>query len=392
MKVHLEGFGIQETAAIQCLLYPYEVELTKEQHGSDLVICKEPLSDDCSKPQIRTSELFGWNGNYVEPKSYGNGVVGLPFDLIADCAMRVERVLNPNIALIYKIFTRMPFQYKIAPSSIRSRFLRTLQIDSDLSRHLTIEVARKILIHAVELLGFHLRRKNPASLLITHDVDTPKGLSHALSLKKVETKLDMKSTWFLVSNEYDIPPSLAKELGSNSTIGSHDVRHDGKLIHIRRHDELIKRLRMSRLTLGSLFERDVDCFRSPLMQFSERLVSALGLAGYRSDFSLPCWEPVHPASMSGFGAESVHPLEFGGVVETPLTLFQDHQVLNVMGLSTREAVKFWVKQAKLIRQYDGDLVLLIHPDYSFSQDLGEYGKLITSLSELMKTDIPAEIS
>ena len=85
--------------------------------------------------------------------------------------------------------------------------------------------------------------------------------------------------------------------------------------------------------------------------------------------------------MSGVGVESVQKFEIDGVVETPLTLFQDHQLLNVLRMNTSEAIKLWVELAKLIHSLDGDIVLLIHPDYTFSRDLPRYRKLLGSLLE-----------
>jgi hypothetical protein len=85
--------------------------------------------------------------------------------------------------------------------------------------------------------------------------------------------------------------------------------------------------------------------------------------------------------MGGFGVEMAQGFQVGGVIETPLTLFQDHQVLNVLGMNIREVIKLWLDQAHVLRLLDGDLVLLIHPDYSFSRDLQSYRRLLVSLSD-----------
>jgi len=55
-----------------------------------------------------------------------------------------------------------------------------------------------------------------------------------------------------------------------------------------------------------------------------------------------------------------------------------------MGLSIDETIKLWLEQARLIRSLDGDLVLLIHPDYSFSQNLEKYRELLSKLLELQR--------
>jgi len=380
-KVGLNGFAEKEAAALGYLLYPYDVELSGGADGSDLIICRDSFLNS-SRPLIRVPTRSDWQDDCQELRCYGNGIVDLPFDLVSACSNKFESVLNPKVSFVYKFSTRLPFQYNIVPSSIRDHLLRIHEFDCNLSCHVANEVARKILIEAVNLLGFRLQRKNPPSLLITHDVESENGLQRALSLKAVEDDLNIQSTWFLPSNEYPIPTDIARDLADGSTIGSHDVKHDGKLTHIRRHEELVQRGRESRSKLEDIFEKEVKCFRSPMLQFSGRIIAALGEAGYRFDFSVPCWEPLHPVTMSGFGVELVQAFEIDGVTEIPLTLFQDHQVLNILGMSTDEAIRFWVDQAELVRSLDGNVVLLIHPDYSFSRDLQGYRRLLTSLLEL----------
>jgi hypothetical protein len=91
--------------------------------------------------------------------------------------------------------------------------------------------------------------------------------------------------------------------------------------------------------------------------------------------------------MSGFGIESIQPFQIDGILEFPLTLFQDHQLLNVMRMSTSEAVKFLLRQARMIHMLHGDIVLSVHPDYAFSRDLSEYRRLLSSLIELQREEV-----
>lgn len=382
-KVGVSGFSNDEFTALGYLLYPYDVELTLEAHDADLVIGRG-RSPNSAKPLIRMTNHHDWQGDYQEPISDENGVVELSFDLISTCLRIFQGVMNPRLAATYKLSTRMPFRYNLAPSWVRSCLLKMHRIDSNLSRHIANEVSRKILVRAFDLLGFWLRRRNPPSLVISHDIESEKGLQRALSFKSVENDLGIKSTWFLPSDQYPVSKSIARDLADGSTIGSHDVKHDGRLIYIREREKVIQRLKESRLKLEGIFEKKVEAFRSPLLQSGHKIVNALAEAGYRFDFSLPCWEPIHPLTMGGFGVESLQPFRIDGVTEIPLTLFQDHQVFNVMGMSTHEAIRFWVDQAKLIRNFEGDMVLLVHPEYSFSRDLQGYRELLRSLMEVQR--------
>ena len=144
----------------------------------------------------------------------------------------------------------------------------------------------------------------------------------------------------------------------------------------------MKRLVQSRLRLEDIFEVGIQCFRAPLLQSSHQILSGLSKACYRYDFSLPCWEPAYPLTGTGFGIESLQEFEVDGIVRVPLTLLQDHQLLNVLRLSVNDCIKLWVEQAKLISSFEGDLVLLVHPDYSFSREPSKYEDLLLSLLEI----------
>ena len=239
---------------------------------------------------------------------------------------------------------------------------------------------------AISQFGFASNNHRPR-LIVTHDIDTSKGLERALSFKTVEERLGVKSIWFIPSSEYKIDHQIARDLGSDAPIGSHDVKHDGKLIGISKKEELVSRLAESRHQLEEIFEKEVDSFRSPLLQFNDRILRALVEAGYTKDFSLPCWEPVNPSVMGGFGIECANPLAFDSLIETPLTLFQDHQMLYVQELSTSEAIKLWLEQAEFLASVGGDIVLLTHPEYAFSEDLPAYGGLLEELGRIVQRHV-----
>jgi peptidoglycan/xylan/chitin deacetylase (PgdA/CDA1 family) len=382
LRVCVVGFDVPEVQTIRNLLYPFRIEYVLDTEHSDVTISRglsQPKNIDWKKliliPAVDSNKLT---------ENENNGIAVLPFDIVSASLEKFESVMNPKISMTYKLSTKLPFDYNIVPSSIRSQLLKTQHqsIDSDLLHHLSMEVSRRKLVESFADLGLILQRKSAPSIIVTHDIDSEKGLERASSLKEIEDDFGINSTWFVVSDEYPIPSQTAKYLAEGSEIGSHDVKHDGRLIHIKKQEDLVKRLRSSRETLEQSFGKQVSSFRAPLLQFNSRIISALEKSGYKDDFSLPCWEPVHPSTMQGFGVESASQFELNGVVEHPLTLFQDHQVLKVLGISTSKAIRFWMEQLGVIRAFDGDVVLLIHPDYSFAEDLESYKKLIEWISFL----------
>ena len=346
------------------LLYPYDVQLYRESEGKfDATI------DHSDKARFRITH----DKDESEAISYEH---------FRECSKRMRRVMEPRVTAAYRLATSLPFQYTRVPQAIRNRFLKKRIVDFDLSGHLSLEKMRVSIVQELGKVGVPLQRRHERQILITHDIDTERGLRNALSLKAVEEKLNLRSTWFLPSQEYRIPKKVARDLGSNSRIGSHDVKHDGRIICASNQEQLIERLTTSRLQLEGIFETEVDCFRSPLLQFNRKIVTALAKSGYRGDFSLPTWEPSSPYAADGFGAEIAQPFAINGVVETPLTLFQDHQVFYVLNMNPATAVKFWTVQARVIRSLCGDIVLNVHPDYLFSQHLEAYGELLMELANI----------
>lgn len=376
IRAHLQGFNEQERFAIGHTLDPYTVEMTEDDSECDLILTKEHV-ESASKPVLQ----FVSFPNKHNLARYGDLGSKVQLELLENIAEHLARVMDPKIALSYKISTQFPFQYNIVPSSIRAKILKSRKIDPILANHLSTELFRKALLDGLRLLGFSPRRKETPKLFITHDIDTEKGLKNSLKLKSIEDRLNVSSIWFLPSDEYPIQPSIVRDLANNSVVGSHDTKHDGNLNQIQERKVLVERLTKSRIALTSLTGKEVNCFRSPLLQFSRKLLSAESAAGYNFDFSLPTWEPVHPEVMSGFGLESAQMFQLDNIVEVPLTLFQDHQLLYVLGMEPSSAVDFWLEQVSLLKGFDADIVLLIHPDYSFSENIDEYRRLLVSLKE-----------
>jgi peptidoglycan/xylan/chitin deacetylase (PgdA/CDA1 family) len=388
LRILARGFTDHEAKVLQYLLFPFRAELTWDSENVfDLIITKgaECRDEDNAQIVVPPSVINRAEDDRYCSKSSENGITTLPCDILDACIRQFQSVLNPKISLKYTLSTKLPFSYNIFPSSIRSRLLKLNrqggEVNHDLSNHLLVENARKLLTQSFDMVGLPLERKAPASIYITHDVETERGLRSTASMKRIEEDLGLSSTWFIVSNEYRIKNEIIKDLADGSEIGSHDIRHDGRLIHVREFRTLVERLRTSRIHLEEKIGKPVKRFRSPLLQFSNLIINALEAAGYEEDFSLPCWEPVHPATMSSFGIEATQPIGFGNIVEHPLTLCQDHQLLNVLGLNTREANKLLIEQARIVNSFGGDIVLLVHPDYAYSQNLDDYRDLLTSLRQ-----------
>jgi len=177
-------------------------------------------------------------------------------------------------------------------------------------------------------------------------------------------------------------------MASAGEVGGHDTKHDGRLI-FESFENKVERVGRCKSRLESLCKKEVRGFRSPLLQHGRELLDALGKAGYMYDSSAPSWEPLSPTSLRPHGVGTVFPFFVSGVLEIPVSLPQDHQLIRVSGLSTSEAVDELFRVSQSIRGVGGACVLLVHPDYEFGQpeNREEYYRLL----EKFKSDPKCEI-
>jgi hypothetical protein len=220
-------------------------------------------------------------------------------------------------------------------------------------------------------------------------VETKLGLEEGAGrCADIESKLGVRSTWNIPSERYPLSSQLLISLASAGEVGAHDTKHDGRLI-FENFDNKVERVGRCKSRLESLCKKEVRGFRAPLLQHGRELLGALGKAGYMYDSSAPSWEPLSPTSLKPHGVGTVFPFFVSGVLEIPVSLPQDHQLIRVSGLTTSEAVEELFRVSRWVRGVGGACVLLVHPDYEFgqSENAEEYYRLL----EKFKSDPECEI-
>jgi hypothetical protein len=177
-------------------------------------------------------------------------------------------------------------------------------------------------------------------------------------------------------------------LAAAGEVGGHDTKHDGRLI-FESLENMVERVGRCKARLESLTTKEVRGFRSPLLQHGRELLDALGQAGYQYDSSVPSRERLSPTSLKPHGVGTVFPFFVSEMLEIPVSLPQDHQLIRVSGLSVSEAVQELFRVSKRIRGVGGACILLVHPDYEFGQpeNTEEYHCLL----EKFKSDPECEI-
>ena len=315
----------------------------------------------------------------------------LSVDLVSDYRRLLYGGLEDPPSLRFRLATKLPLSYNTIPSFIRSRSFRsTTTANEPMEEKLgPVECLRTIFLSSLVVssgpvlrLGFWKRGISHV-LTVSHDVETRRGLDVGWpNLARIERAEGIRATWNVPSNRYPLSASDFNHMAPDGEIGGHDTRHDGRLILLGLEDK-VRRLRLCKSRLEQLSMGEVRGFRSPLLQHGRELIQALAEAGFRFDSSAPSWEPLSPTSLHSHGVGTVFPFKIDGVVEIPVSLPQDHQLVRVAGMTPGEAAGRLLALSNWVAGIGGVCVLLVHPDYEFAQPkyLQEYQKLLHSLTQ-----------
>ena len=314
-------------------------------------------------------------------------LIFLTLDIIKEYNKILDETLNAKSSTLYNLFTGLPVPYTLAPKRLRDLFMREHRVQENLTLcdKLPLDALRFILVRAIEKLSRkELHRKTwngkKYACLMTHDVDTRKGLQNAKQLRKLEEKYDVPSAWYIPLKHYKLNLETIRELANYGEIGAHDTKHDGTLIQVPEH-RLIERVIEAKQTLEKISGQPVKGFRAPILQHNTKIIRALKKAGYAYDTSIPAWEPKHPYTMKPHGIATTYPLTLYGLTEIPVTLVQDHQLLYVLGLTPEEAVRKWLDMISVIKNLGGLCTFLIHPDCKLADlKLNIYEELVNTIT------------
>ena len=207
-------------------------------------------------------------------------------------------------------------------------------------------------------------------VVLTHDVESPEGLSRMRYMADLEEEQGFRSAWNLPLAQYPIDWKMVEDLRSRGfEFGAHGLSHDGRLFRSRKDFDSLAPV-VERIAL----EHDLRGFRSP-----STLRNAEWIATMRFDFdsSFSDTDPYEPQSG---GTCSVFPFFLSDMIELPYTLPQDHTLLHIL---KRDPLPIWTTKAQWIAAMGGMILVLTHPDYSGSgRHLNDYRELLRRLRAL----------
>ena len=293
----------------------------------------------------------------------------LKIDIIEEFANIVNPALTGRTSILYHILTGLPIRYDFAPKKIRDFVMGDKKEDRviDYCDKLPLDALRFILVNAIERLsGKVLVRKKwkgaNSCVTLTHDIDTEKGLNRACQVKKLEEKYAVPSTWYIPTKHYPLNCETVRELANHGEVGVHGEKHKGNLVRLS-NQKLFSQFSNAKRFLEKMSGSPIHGFRSPLLQHSSAILTELKKAGYVYDSSIPTWEPKHPQTMSPFGIGTAFPLNVHGLIEIPVSIVQDHQLLYISGLTANETLAQWFSFMNVVKEVGGCNVLLSHPEY-----------------------------
>ncbi len=194
------------------------------------------------------------------------------------------------------------------------------------------------------------------ALVLTHDVEKPRGVRRCLQLAELESRLGFRSVFNFVPEDYPLPADLRRQLEERKfEIGVHGLRHDGSLYRSwptfhRQALEINRYLR----------EWSAVGFRSPAMHHNLEWLRELDICYDCSTFDTDPFEPQSD------GVRTIFPFRVAerdgrpGYVEMPYTLPQDHTLFVVL---REKGIRIWKEKLDWIAGQGGMALLDTHPDY-----------------------------
>jgi hypothetical protein len=276
----------------------------------------------------------------------------------------VSEVLSQSMSTPIPLSARLPFNYRKLPTWLRNAVARRA-VSGWVESQTGAAAPRWPVDATVDYFADLLEPKpaylsGPTPVVISHDLDTPEGLTNYLEFF-LPTEMSLGVTRpaaFVVPTWWPTGGGPAEELCANTETGIHGFDHSGHTPFAEP-----KELR-SRVAFGVDLASRIGArgYRAPSLLRSRPLLSELA-EHYSFDSSIPSSGGPLPTRNSG--AATVRPFLMGQLVEVPVTLPRDGSLL-FLGTSWPEIAQTWRESARMVREAHGVVVLLIHCEERFS--------------------------
>lgn len=195
------------------------------------------------------------------------------------------------------------------------------------------------------------------AFVLTHDVDTKRGLELTMQLATLEREIGVRSVFnFIPEDRYKINSQIRMDLKRMGfDVGVHGLKHDGKLFNSLQEFE-------KRAPLINHYLKDwgVAGFSSPSMHHNLNWMHKLNIEYSTSTFDTDPFEPQPDSIGTIFPLVLYNSANKSSFVEIPLTMVQDFTLFIILKEKT---LQIWEQKINWIAEHGGMVVLNTHPDY-----------------------------
>jgi hypothetical protein len=225
----------------------------------------------------------------------------------------------------------------------------------------------------------------PSCVIVTHDVETRAGRDFTSNLMDLDDSYGVKASYQIIPEKrYEVSDRYISEIRSRGCeFNIHDLNHDGHL-----YSERGEFARRAAGINGYIHRHNSRGFRAGAMY---RKQDWFDLFEFSYDMSVP--NVAHLEPLRG-GCCTVMPYFIGKIVELPLTTAQDYSLFHILN---DYSIDLWKQQFSLIRERNGLISFLTHPDYLVERRAREVYELLLNyirqevLRERLWATLPGDV-
>lgn len=194
------------------------------------------------------------------------------------------------------------------------------------------------------------------TVVLTHDVDTARGVARTRQLMELEMELGFRSSFNFVATDYPLPEELRQTLVDNGfEVGVHGLQHNHKM-----YDSFSSFTEHAREINKYLKQWGAVGFRSPCVYHNYDWLHGLDISYDASSFDTDPFEPQSDGLGTIFPVLQRGALPAKAYVELPYTLPQDFTLYILFG---EKDIGIWREKLRWIAEHGGMALVNTHPDY-----------------------------
>lgn len=210
-----------------------------------------------------------------------------------------------------------------------------------------------------------------ASAIITHDVETEKGVHLSNDVMDLDESHGHLSSFQVVPEQrYEVTQGYLRNLRNRGfEVNIHDLNHDGRLFdNWTAFKQRVVKINQYGRDFGSIGFRSAVLYRNQ---------DWYNLLDFEYDMSVPNVGHLDPQRG---GCCTVMPYFVGDILELPVTMTQDYSLFHILD---DYSSTLWRRQIDIILQKHGLVSVIVHPDYLDSDRArATYRELLTLLAQL----------